>query len=346
MNSVKSTTINRISPASFSQLGTLEKSNMNPKDICFLVSYDEKYENIAEITVHNNIRKYCKLHGYTLWIDRQGIKYDDRDSQWQKIKVALNIFETENFKWVFFMDSDCLIMDTTKKLEDFLDEKFSFILPSHSMEPNDHPVKNSQDTNMVITSHFFVKNDEIGNQILSDIWNAPDWPKSLPINTHDYEGRQCRITIEKPQFKPFVNVIEEKLLNRFWYMNSPFMTIKNPNINNNVWEPGDFSVHVTGYPLSIREELLSDLNFFSGGLVTGFRRFPTRITFHASKELTDIRIILYDLDGNALHNYFFDNLTSKLEYIMFTPKDIFHMDLIIKTYDENHNIIGLYLLEK
>jgi len=98
------------------------------------------------------------------------------------------------------------------------------------------------------------------------------------------------------------------------------------------------------YP--IREELLSDLNFFSGGLVTGFRRFPTRITFHASKELTDIRIILYDLDGNALHNYFFDNLTSKLEYIMFTPKDIFHMDLIIKTYDENHNIIGLYLLEK
>jgi hypothetical protein len=319
---------------------------MEPKDICFLVSYDENYKNISKITVDNNIRKYCKLHGYTLWIDRQEIKYGDRDSQWQKIKVVLNILETEKFKWIFFMDSDCLIMDTTKKLEGFLNDEFSFIIPSHSMEPNDHPVKNSQGTNMVITSHFFVKNDEIGKQILLDIWNAPDWPKKLPINTFDHEGRQCRMTIEKPKFKPFVNVIQEKLLNRFWYMNSPFMTIKNPNINDNVWQPGDFSVHVTGYPLKIREELLSDLNFFSGGLVTGFRRFPTRITFHTTKASTNIRIILHDLNGNALHNYFFDNLTSKLEYIMFTPEDIFYMDLIIKTYDENNNIVGLYLLEK
>ena len=125
--------ISQFSPQNGLVLGILKKNNMESKDICFLVSYDEKYENISKISVHNNIRRYCKLHGYTLWVDKQETKYDDRVSQWQKIKVALNILENNSFKWLFFMDSDCLIMDTKKKLEEFLDEQFSFFFQDNDV---------------------------------------------------------------------------------------------------------------------------------------------------------------------------------------------------------------------
>jgi hypothetical protein len=328
------------------ELGILTRIDMKPSEICILISYDEKYEDIAKISVEKNIKNYCEIHGYSLWIDRQIEKYEGRVSQWQKIKVCLELLKKNNFKWVFFMDADSLIMNTPQKLEELIDENYSFIIPAHSMTPPDSPVINPQGTQMVITSHFFVKNNEIGTKILEDIWRAEDYPENIPLDLFDHEGRQTRITINKEEFKPHVKVVEEKTLNRFWYMNSPFMTTKNPNINDNVWEPGDFTVHVTGYPLDIRKNLLSDLNYFSGGLVSCFDRNQLKITFTPLKNLENITFVIYDVNNNALINYFFDYLDLKLYYILYIEKYMENIDLIIKSFDEKNNIIGLTILKK
>ena len=337
--------ISQFSPQNGLVLGILKKNNMESKDICFLVSYDEKYENISKISVHNNIRRYCKLHGYTLWVDKQETKYDDRVSQWQKIKVALNILENNSFKWLFFMDSDCLIMDTKKKLEEFLDEQFSFIIPSQSVPPPDTPIKNSQNTENIITSHFFVKNDEIGKKILLDIWNASDWPKEMSINTFDHEQRQGRITINKEEFKPHVKVIKEKLLNRFWYMNNPYMVLKHIGVNDNVWKPGDFTVHVTGYPLDVKYRHICDLNFFSGGILTCFERRKDSISFTPLQNLKDVKIVFHSLDGKALINYKISEVTVNQNYYLYIDEQLNEIDIIIKCYDNNNNLISLVLLE-
>lgn len=319
---------------------------MQPSEICFLVSYDDKYEDIAKISVHENIRRYCTLHGYTLWIDRHHENPNGRDPQWRKIQASLEILEKENFKWIFFMDADCLIMNPTIKLEDFINDKYSFIIPAHGMVPPDNPVLNPQGTNMVITSHYFVKNDEIGKQILQEIWDAPDWPNYLHINKFDHEGRQARITLNKEKFKPYVNIIEEKLLNRFWYINSPFMTVKNPGVNENVWQPGDFTVHVTGYSLKDRQPLISDLDYFSGGATAGFRKDHRGIIFTPTQNLKNVSIILCNTNRDELINYFFEDLNVKVDYIMYTNESVNSIDLVIKTIDSDNNLIGLYLLEK
>lgn len=319
---------------------------MENKKICFLVSFDKNYEKIAEISVFDNISKYCKLHGYHLWIDRQENLQHNRGSQWNKIYVAKQILETTDFDWVYFMDSDCLIMNTSKKLEEYLTEDYSFIVPSHNMEPIDTPVLNTQGDYQVITSHFFVKNNEIGRRIINDIWDAKEWPLAMSMNEFDYEQRQTRITINKPEFQNHVKVLGHTELNRFWFINSPFHTVRSPGVNDNVWEPGDFTVHVTSYPLDKRYELLSDLNFFSGGLLATFKREKNKINFSPLVNLERIRVVLYNTNDQALINYSFDSLHYRTYYVMFTNDEIDNQDLIIKGYDENNKLIALKYLEK
>jgi hypothetical protein len=236
---------------------------MDPKDICVLVSYNEFYADMASLTVEHNIKKYCKMHGYTLWEDKQETTNEyQRSSQWQKIKVSIDVLKNNNFKWLFFIDLDCLIMNSDIKLESIIDDNYAFIVPAHNMKPIDTPVVGHNVEN-IITSQYLVKNNEDGLAILEDIWEAKGHPENIDINSFDYEGRQARITISKPEFKDKIKIIEERILNRFWYVNNPFMTFHFKGVNDLVWQPGDFIVHVTGYKKEDRIKLLSDLNYFS-----------------------------------------------------------------------------------
>lgn len=224
--------------------------------ICVLVSYDEGYKRMASYTVRDNIRKYCDLHGYDLHIDYQEKFSNGKPSQWQKIRAARELLETNKYDWVFYLDTDCIIMNPDIKLESFMDDNCSFIVPRHCIEAVDTPTSEGN----IISSQFFVKNDEFGKDILDEIWLAEGNDK---VNQFDYEGRQIRILINNGKYKNRIKLVEEKRLNRFWYFNNPFMVFKFKGINENVWQKGDFIVHVTGYDTEARVRLLSDLNYFS-----------------------------------------------------------------------------------
>lgn len=224
--------------------------------ICVLVSYDEGYKRMASYTVRDNIRKYCDLHGYDLHIDYQEKFSNGKPSQWQKIRAARELLETNKYDWVFYLDTDCIIMNPDIKLESFIDDNCSFIVPRHCIEAVDTPTSEGN----IISSQFFVKNDEFGKDILDEIWLAEGNDK---VNQFDYEGRQIRILINNGKYKNRIKLVEEKRLNRFWYFNNPFMVFKFKGINENVWQKGDFIIHVTGYDTEARVRLLSDLNYFS-----------------------------------------------------------------------------------
>lgn len=320
---------------------------IDPKDICVMVSYNEGYSKMAEITVFNNMREYCEIHGYTLHVDKQDSVDNNRSSQWQKILVSLNLLKSNKFKWIFFIDTDCLFMNTTVKLESLIDENYSFIVPSHYMKAIDTPVINSQGTDCVITSQFFVKNDEFGISILEDIWEAKGWPGHIGINEFDHEGRQARITIGKPEFKDKVKVIEERKLNCFWYTNNPFAVVLNPQINEKCWKPGDFIVHVTGYPTNERIKLLSDLNYFRGGLLSNWKfDGDTKLKFSSLIKLDYIKISIFDTNNNNIINYTMSSLDTESGYILYVDSNLKDKDLIIKGYDINNNLISLKYMNK
>ena len=226
-------------------------------NICVLVSYDESYRRMASYTVDLNIKKYCELHGYDLHIDYQEKFSNGKPAQWQKIRAARELIGTGKYDWVFYLDTDCLIMNPNIKLESFIDDECSFILPQHNIEAIDTPIPQGN----IISSQFFVRNDECGMDILDEIWLAED---NNQIDKFDYEGRQIRIIINNGKYNNRIKLIEEKRLNRFWYVNKPFMHFAFMGINNNVWQEGDFIVHVTTYSAEERIKILSDLNYFSG----------------------------------------------------------------------------------
>jgi galactosyl transferase GMA12/MNN10 family len=224
---------------------------------CVLVSYDEGYKRMASYTVDKNIRKYCELHGYDLHIDYQEKFSNGKPAQWQKIRAARELLDTHKYDWIFYLDTDCLIMNPNIKLESFIDDDCSFIVPKHSIEAVDTPTFEGN----IISSQFFVRNDECGIDILDEIWLAQGNDK---IEEFDYEGRQIRMIINDGKYGNRIKLIDEKRLNTFWYVNNPFMVFSFIGINDNVWQQGDFIVHVTGYKTEERVRILSDLNYFSG----------------------------------------------------------------------------------
>jgi hypothetical protein len=234
---------------------------MDPKDICVLVSYNDDYARMAEYTVKDNIERYCQMHGYSIWIDEQKDVDNDRSPAWQKIRTSMKILD--KFRWVFFIDTDCIIMNSDIKLESIIDEKYSFIVPAHGVDPVDTPIKSIAGPRNVITSQFFVKNDEHGHAILNDVWNFKYHPKGIDVNKFDYENREVRALIDSLDYRDHIKIVDEHLLNRFWYINNPFLLVSFKGSNNLVWKPDDFIVHVTGYKINERVQLLSDLNYFS-----------------------------------------------------------------------------------
>jgi len=227
---------------------------------CVLVCYDENYKKMASITVDLNIAKYCEMHGYDLHKDYQEFFTDGRPAQWRKIKAARELLETNKYDWIFFIDVDCIIMNPDIKLESFIDDTYSFLLPSQDIKAPDTPILKG-DIHNIITSQFFVKNDEFGREILDKIWIAEN---NSIVNEFDHEGRQVRILINEGKYNKHINIIDGKRLNRFWYANNPFMVFAFKGFNENAWQEGDFIVLVTTYSTEERVRLLSDLNYFSG----------------------------------------------------------------------------------
>lgn len=319
------------------------KKKVTSKKIAVLVVYDENYEEMKRMTVDNNIKQYCEIHGYSLIPYK--VESFDRHASWYKISKSIDILENEDFDWVFFIDLDCIIMNTTIKLETIIDEKYSFIVPSHNVPAIDTPTITPFNTNNIITSQFLVKNDEMGLKILKDIWECKDLPKNMDFHTFDYEGRQTRSTILKPDLKKHIKIVDEKILNRFWYMNSPFMTHHNKGVNDLVWKPNDFIVHVTGYNKHERIKLLSDLNFFSGGAIVNVQCDNKIVSFKPLEDLDYIKIIVKNSKHETIEEFEFNNLQHKSENYLELDENIKDNSIILEGYNKINNLISLHKLE-
>lgn len=319
------------------------KKKVNTKKIAVLVVYDDNYESMKRITVDDNIKNYCDLHGYTLIPYK--VTETERHASWYKISKSIDILKSNEFDWLFFIDLDCLIMNPTIKLESIIDEQFSYIVPSHNVPAIDTPTITPFNTDNTITSQFLVKNDEMGIKILEDIWESKELPSNMDFHTFDYEGRQNRVTILKEEFKPYIKILDEKILNRFWYINSPFMTFHNIGVNNLVWEPGDFIVHVTGYQKEERIRLLSDLNFFSGGAIVNMKSDNKKITFKPLLDLPYLKLQIKNLYGNLLHEKEYNNLSSKSSLSLDLSNHVIDSTIRIEGYDKTNNLISLHKLD-
>ena len=85
-----------------------------------------KYERLGTMAILNRER-YCHRHGYRFVSDVPVAP--DRPACWAKIPAFLQAFDRS--RWVLWADSDALVLDPGRPLEDFCDPEFDLIVASH-----------------------------------------------------------------------------------------------------------------------------------------------------------------------------------------------------------------------
>lgn len=313
--------------------------------IGILMMYDSRYENMSKITIDKNVRQYCEMHGYRLFVHKIDGSENDRPPQWQKIIKSIEILESKEVDWLMFLDLDCLIMNSTIKIESLIDERYSLIIPAHIADAIDYPMEdNGFGGNSIISAMYIAKSDEMGLAILKDVWEKNGMPKEAKDNEFDYEQRQFRITLSKPEFRKHVNIVEESRMHTSWYINDPFSVFFFTGCNENAWKPGKFIVHVTTYALEDRTRLLDWLNHFSGGDVTKMQIKEGCLFFSPIKNIKYANIKIKDMSGNILRSSNFENLMYRIKYFISLPENTDRA--IVEAYDEEGRIITQRIVER
>jgi len=132
---------------------------MDNVSIAVLTGSDEKQKNLLDITLPV-LKDYCNYNNYDLYYFTENI---DNIAQVEgKSYFARYPFikkHLKNYKWVFWIDADCLVMNFYKKLEDYIDDKHGIILDLQLGEK--YP--------LAASGHGFWKDDENTHYILDNI---------------------------------------------------------------------------------------------------------------------------------------------------------------------------------
>lgn len=318
-------------------LGVLKKYSMK---IAVVAVYDAKYLEMAQITLFDNFKKYCLIHGYDfhpVFIHKE----NGRHPAWRKITATINVLKTGKYDWVFYIDADCLFMNTTIKLESFVDDNYFLIISGINSAP-EPKILNSAGYTAIMAAQFLIKNCQRSIDFLYDVWQAAETKDDF--YKFDYEMRQMRISADRPQFKDGINVIKSYRFNRFWYSNDPFFLIGNPGYNENCWQYGDFIVHVVMGIKEARLKNLRDLSQFSGGAFVGHTFQDDRITFTSLYTLDDVTAVIKTVEGATLCTYNLSHIEFNYMYTLFFSSEF--KELKVEGYDEQGKLIATHILMK
>lgn len=76
------------------------------------------FGNLLDMTWPNK-QRYCAKHGYKLFNESAQLD-NSRPPSWSKIRAARRLLTEEDCDWVYWMDADTVIMNSAKRIEDFL----------------------------------------------------------------------------------------------------------------------------------------------------------------------------------------------------------------------------------
>lgn len=120
----------------------------------------KNYNKIVQAGISNK-RSYCKKHGYD-FIVGDSILDSSRPPQWSKILLIAKVMrENPQYKWIFWTDADALIMHPSTRLEEFIDNRYHFIL--------------TRDDNNYNTGHFFLKNCGWSQRFLDLVYSHTEY---------------------------------------------------------------------------------------------------------------------------------------------------------------------------
>ena len=189
--------------------------------IAVLSVWDEAGRHLGELT-RSNKQRYCDRHGYEFIVCDSG--HDrDREPHWYKIKALRQHLPA--FDWIFYTDTDAIIMNQAICLETFLDDHHDFVI--------------SYDVNGLNVGNLFMRNTPLMLDYLDLAyqqtryvgWKNPE--QTAMVATLIFRGEYLERT----------RMVNQKLFNAYGYEHYDWPV--------KLWEagqyqPGDFVIHLPG----------------------------------------------------------------------------------------------------
>ncbi len=216
-------------------------------NIIILSVHDATFQPIANLTVPHMI-EYCQRHDYKLKIDNCVDAVDTSSKQpfqhiinHRKLMLIKNHILSQKYDWVFWLDTDALIMNMTIKLEYFIDNNYDLII--------------GEDWNGINAGVFFIKSCQASVDFIdSCIQYKPTqfdkertpywwWPSEQCAITRCINMKRTRI-VHHSLFNGYI--IEPNSTN-MWpqYDIGPF----DKNFKPKVFTHGDFIIHFVSYDI-------------------------------------------------------------------------------------------------
>jgi glycosyltransferase involved in cell wall biosynthesis len=113
-----------------------------------------------------NKEKYCLKHGYDFLSYTE--RASDRPPSWDKIKYLRK--HIDNYDWIFWTDSDSVIVNDKVRLETFIDTEKDLVIQLDEA---------SDKTKAINAGQIFLRNSEWGKWFLGEAWNNEKYGTSI-----------------------------------------------------------------------------------------------------------------------------------------------------------------------
>jgi len=184
--------------------------------------------------IFKNRREYCSMNGYTFCSYKKTL--DNRPATWSKLKVMLDIFETEVFDWVLWVDSDAVIVNNNIKIEDLIDDDFDLLITEDCFTYN--------------AGVFLMKNTEASKRFLQECVD-----KEYHVG-HPWEDQAAWVEVLENNDYYKVKTLPQRSINSYpkqepregWYtsVNEKMYHWDSKRSEAGEYEEGDFIIHFAG----------------------------------------------------------------------------------------------------
>ena len=135
-----------------------------------------------------NKEKYCQLHGYTFISET--VKTSDRHPAWTKIDLLRKYID--NYDWIFWSDTDSLVMNFDFKLESLTQKNKNLIL--------------CESNGTICTGEFFIRSCDWAKYFLTEV-------NKYDFGEYPWEQTAFEKVIKENNFFKYVETRNERLFN-------------------------------------------------------------------------------------------------------------------------------------
>jgi len=263
-------------------------SHKNKKRIAIVTLFDKNYKSLAELSIPNKMAYAAKYNYEFIYFD--DVIDKSRPPQWGMVKAVEKLLLTNKYDWVWWIDLDSLIMNFDIKLESIIDENYDIVFTANQYS-------------YISNGSAFYKNSDVTKQFLKDAYDLEKpYLKNIDVNVFDHAQQSMRLLLlNETHYKQRVKMIHERVCNSFCTTTDPSVLTYYPNwnIDENIYQPGDFLVQFCG-----RNAVTRVNDFFS---------------YMAPKK---IAIVTLSNDGSYIDNIKRSIKDTQFDHEYYTPSEI------------------------